>query len=394
MAQQIRFAVVTDSAGFRALEPDWGDLCGRAAPHSVFRLFDWQWRAWQHIASARGCRLRILVGRIDARVVLIWPLVLDGWLIRFLCSEKFEYRDILVERGREAAAWIAAAWQHLRRLAGGRALELSGVPASSALGGFLDESVRRGLRRELASPMIRLDRFAGWEAYAASLPKRLMADQQRQWRRLETMAGVHPFHIVCDDVEINSLVDWIFTHKLAWAARRSIATGIYAAASYRSFIKAVLHDGLASGSLVLCRLGAADAILSAGFGFVYAGRFVFYMFSYDAAYNAISPSRLLLERMIRWCMERGLASFDFLPGSEPYKRVWADAEEGVANFLIPITLLGHGRIAWTRHVVRPLASQDRLKRLYLGAPRSLRAALRRRLAGDWSRMAGMLPIKR
>lgn len=317
MAQQICFSVVTDATKFRALEADWRNLCGRAAPTNVFRLFDWQWRAWQHIASVQGCRLRILVGRIDARVVLIWPLVLDGPLLRFLCSEKFEYRDILVEREREAPAWIAAAWRHAARLPGGHALQLSDVPAGSVLGGFLDGSTLRGLRRELGSPVIRLDRFAGWEAYAASLPKRLIADQKRQWRRLENMAGGYQFHIVSHAVEIDALVDWIFTHKLAWAAERSISTGIYSKASYRTFIKDVLESYLASGRLLLCRLSVEDAILSAGFGFVHPERFIFYMFAYDAAYGGLSPSRLLMERMIRWCMECGLASFDFLPGPEP-----------------------------------------------------------------------------
>jgi len=391
MTNEILFTTVTDTAGFRALEADWRELCQRAAPHSFFSLYDWQCHAWQHIASARGCRLRILVGRVGTRVVLIWPLVLDGRWIRFLGSEKFEYRDILVEQGTEAARWIAAAWQRASRLAGGDMLELREIPAGSLLEDFFGRSVRHGLRRELASPVIRLDRFAGWEAYAASLPKRLVADQQRQWRRLAKMSGDYRFHVVCDAGEIDSLVDWIFTHKLAWAARRSIDTGIYPTPAYRGFIKAVLHDCLASGNLMLCRLGTADDILSAGFGFVHAGKFVFYMFAYDARYGALSPSRLLMEQMIRWCMERGLTVFDFLPGQEPYKRVWADGEERVVDCFTPVTLLGHGRMVWMSYVVGPLASQDWLLRWYFAVPRPLRMALRRSLAADFNRKAPVQP---
>src|SRR5215469_13532320 len=110
----IHFSTIRDSAGFRTLEAEWRSLCDRALPHSFFSLFDWQWRAWQHIASARQCRLCILVGRADERVVLIWPLVLEGRLIRFLCSEKFEYRDMLVEEGPLAADWMMAAWRYAR----------------------------------------------------------------------------------------------------------------------------------------------------------------------------------------------------------------------------------------------------------------------------------------
>jgi CelD/BcsL family acetyltransferase involved in cellulose biosynthesis len=390
----IRFSVITDSPGFRALEADWRALCERASPHSFFNLFDWQWRAWQHVASARKCCLRILVGRVDERIVLIWPFVLDGRLIRFLCSEKFEYRDVLVEQGPRAASWIMAAWRYVRRLPGGDVLELRNIPASSSLCGLLDEKIPYVLRRDESSPVIQLDRFSEWAAYAASLPKRLVADQERQWRRLHALPGGPQFHVVSDAAEIDVLVDWIFTHKLAWAAQRCIETGVYPTVAYRNFIKSAVHDGLASGNLLLCRLSAAGEILSAGFGFVHGTKFVFYMFAYDAAYATFSPSRLLMERIIRRCMELGLTRFDFLPGPEHYKWVWADTSEGVVDYLIPVTLLGHGRMFSSRYLLALLSSQRWLAPCFRAIPAFLRRLAWRRLAAEIYRTTEMQPIPR
>ncbi len=378
MTSEVSFTVVSDTEAFRALEADWRDLCGRAEPHSIFLKFDWQWRAWQHVAAARGYGLRILAGRVGERLVLIWPLVLNRRLVRFLCSEKFEYRGALVERGPLASEWLAAAWRQTRRLAGGDAVDLRNLPADSRLAGFLEGAAGRGRRRSAGSPVIRLNRFAGWDDYAASLPKGLLSDQQRQWRRLKKASDRHQFHVVDEAGEIDALVDWIFTHKLAWAAKRGIATGVFSTAEYRAFIRAVLHDSLAAGNLVLCRLGAKEQILSAGFGFIDGRRFIFYMFSYDEAYQTFSPSRLLMERLIRRCMEMGLDTFDFLPGNEAYKRIWADSEDRVVDHLIPTTLLGHGWIAATTHFAGRGAAWDWLMALYRAAPLGIRRALRRR----------------
>jgi CelD/BcsL family acetyltransferase involved in cellulose biosynthesis len=389
----IDFSVITDSVSFRALEADWRALCGRAAPHSFFSSFDWQWRAWQHVASARECRLRILVGRVDGRAALIWPLVLDGRLIRFLCSEKFEYRDVLVEHGPQAADWMMAAWRYVLRLLGGDVLELREIPASSSLREFLDEKIGQAPRRDQSSPVIRLDRFNGWATYAASLPKHLIADQQRQWRRLEALPGGPKFHIIADAAEIDVLVDWIFTQKLAWAAQRSITTGIYKTAGYRYFIKNIARDGSASGNLLLCQLSASGAILAAGFGFVYDRKFVFYMFAYDLAYGTFSPSRLLMERMIRWCMDQGLTRFDFLPGPERFKSVWADAYEGVMDYVIPITLVGHARMVSSRYLLAPLASQRWLVRCYRAMPMFLRNMVWRKLSAEIDRVMAMPPTR-
>ena len=63
--------------------------------------------------------------------------------------------------------------------------------------------------------------------------------------------------------------------------------------------------------------------MSAGWGFVCGGEFLFYAFAYDKAFATYSPSRLFVENLLQHCFRNGIRTFDFMPGDVPYKRIWA-----------------------------------------------------------------------
>ncbi|MDE2333197.1 MAG: GNAT family N-acetyltransferase [Rhodospirillales bacterium] len=390
----IDFSVVTTEAELQALAPAWDDLLRRARGYGAFSDFGWHMAAWRDVAAPRGCWLRVIVGRVSGRVVLIWPLVLDGGTLRFLCSEKFEYRDVLVETGPSAESWTVAAWRFARRRCGASWIDLRDVPvgqpgAAAWLARAADHAGARALVRITYAPVIRLARHKTFEMYAATLPARLQADQRRQWRRLENWPGDTGFHVVDDPTEAAALVQWMTMRKLEWAAERSIDVGAIREPGYRRFLAGVMGEGVASGAAMVCRLGGAAAPLSAGCGLVVGDRFCFYMFAYDPAAGTLSPSRLLLERVIRWCMANGLVTFDFLPGEEAYKPVWANDREAVADYVVPVSLWGHVRIAWGRHAMGWLARRPWVMRVYRAVPTALRARVRRRLSGGWDLLSDM-----
>ncbi len=389
----IEFEWIRTDAGFQALAVEWQQLCGRARDHSLSRRFAWQWLAWTCVAAPRGCRLRLLVGRVDARIVLILPLMQEGIYLRFLSSEKFEYRDILVEDAAQTDVWVAAALTTMRALPGPACLDLRDMLASSTLGSVFASLDSGGLKRIDESPVIRLDRFACWDDYARHLPARMVADQKRQWRRLGRLAGGFAFRVATID-EVGPMVDWIFTHKLRWAAARGMQVGVFDSDGYRLFSKSILDEALAEGRALLCCIDGEQGVASAGFGFIHDNRFVFYAFAYDAEYAALSPSRLLMEGVIRWCLESKLSTFDFLPGDEAYKRVWADDTLPVIDVLLPLTLAGRTRLFWSRRAVGWMARKHRLRSGYDRLPASLRSRLRELLLADWHHVSSMHSARR
>jgi hypothetical protein len=88
-------------------------------------------------------------------------------------------------------------------------------------------------------------------------------------------------------------------------------TGVFESALHRDFVGSMITDAHARGALISGQIRCGATILSAGCGIVSGDEFMFYQFACDAAYASFSPSRLLLECLIRRCSERGLLVFDF-----------------------------------------------------------------------------------
>ena len=88
-------------------------------------------------------------------------------------------------------------------------------------------------------------------------------------------------------------------------------------------LKSIANSARHDGRVVLATLSDGDTTMSAGWGYVCGSEFLFYAFAYDSAYATYSPSRLFLEGLLQYCFRNGIRTFDFLPGDEPYKRIWA-----------------------------------------------------------------------
>ena len=178
------------------MREQWNGLASRLDHPHLFFSFDWCWSAWKLVAERRGYKLRLVTGMLDGRLVLIWPLMMDNGVARMLSSSTLEYRDIIVESSEHASRWIDQAWsfilaslqahtfifQNLRH-PNALAQKLTQISTASPIGGGW-------------CPVIRLDNFANWDAYTAILPRSLMQDQRRQWKRLRQAIPGISFRLV------------------------------------------------------------------------------------------------------------------------------------------------------------------------------------------------------
>jgi CelD/BcsL family acetyltransferase involved in cellulose biosynthesis len=371
------FFVVVDSADFHSLREAWNALWSNLDNPHVFSSFEWCWNAWTLVAQRRGCTLRIVCGRLDARLVLIWPMMEDGRVLRMLSSETLEYRDIIVERSELASCWIEGAWSHL----------LATTRATT----FFFQNLRQpnALRTRLAQirsarptgggwcPLIRLDRFADWDAYAGTLSKSLMSDQRRQWKRLRQTLPEVSFRVIDRADAIEPMMDWIRRHKVVWGQSRGTPTVWFNDDDIHAMLKAVARSASADGRYVLAALSDGNTTISAGWGYVCGSEFLFHAFAYDNAYATFSPSRLFLERLLQYCFQRELRSFDFMPGKEAYKRIWATDYVRQESFIGALNWRGDLLL----HLSRLRTSEAPLvaRRLYRLLPARWRSAIDRSL---------------
>lgn len=377
MTEEIQLEFVTDSGAFIALEPDWRSLCIRSGNHHYFQLFSWPWLAWQHVAMVRGRQLCILVGRWNGRVVLLWPLMRDRHQIRLLASDKVEYRDLIVEDGPQTQFWMSMAWKAVKNLEGIHLFLFQDVKTDSNLAKLVEENSRSGFKCVRRSRVIRLDRFEDWNNYAKSLSKKFLSDQRRQWRRIAAIGDEVKFEILNSKDKIQAGLGWMFLHKIAWLKASNINEATFESPEYRAFINNVVQNAFDTEHLFFSKLSVGDNIVAAGLGYKYGTEFTFHMFTYDAAWQNYSPGRLLLENIVKWCFDNGVTLFDFMPGEEIYKGIWANDEFNVTDYLIPTSLRGWFITNWHASGLSTLADNNFLRAIYHCLP----SAVRHRMSG-------------
>ena len=72
---------------------------------------------------------------------------------------------------------------------------------------------------------------------------------------------------------------------------------------------------------------AANETAAANFGLVFRGTYIYLLAGYnDGDLGRFGPGSLQLLEMFQYAFERGLKTFDFTIGDEPYKRDWFDSE--------------------------------------------------------------------
>lgn len=372
--------LVTDTVAFEALRDDWQRLFESTREPHVFRSFGWCWNAWRLVAEPRGYALRLVTGRIDGALVLAWPMMEKDHVLRMVSAGILEYRDLLVRDSPMSERWIDQTWQFVMESVRPDVVMFQNLRLPNFVAAWI--ASQRGARAIGGGwcPIIRLDRFDSWDAYARTLPRSLASDQRRQWKRVRHALPGLAFRVVDSPADVEPVVDWITRHKITWAKQRQRIVW-HESDAVSTLLKQVALDNLAAKRLVLAMLADGDTTISAGFGYVYGDEFHFHAFAYDEAYATYSPSRLFLECIVRRCIERGVRAFDFMPGDESYKRVWATDYVRTASYIAPGTLRGAVYLAVSAFATR-LRRSDRgpdrgLGRLTKLIPPQIRGSLHR-----------------
>ena len=91
----------------------------------------------------------------------------------------------------------------------------------------------------------------------------------------------------------------------------------------------------------LAALWLDDQVLATHWGLVWEDRFYYMLPTYsDGPLGRFSPGVHLLHALMEWCIDNGIAVFDFTIGNEPYKAHWCDQSMPMAESVIALTALG------------------------------------------------------
>jgi CelD/BcsL family acetyltransferase involved in cellulose biosynthesis len=297
-------------------EEAWQGLLARAAFPSPF--MSWAWQSTWLAAFGGGRRLRLLrVGNAAGELAGLLPLAEDGDGVSRLLGglDVSDYLDLIAPAGLEEDVWAALLQS---RATAPETWDLHAIRAASPSRTLLPTlAPAYGLRAAAAveerCPV--LDLPATWDAYLARLTGKQRHELLRKVRRVEReLPGVVALASGSPEALEARLPAFFALHRRSHAGKARFMD-----ARMEGFFRAAVGAQAARGQARLWTLEHDGRVLAAVVCLEWPGTVGLYNSGFDVGLAALSPGIVLLARVIRDALERGVGRFDFLRGEEPYK---------------------------------------------------------------------------
>lgn len=321
-----------------AQAPAVEQLCALQADPTPFQTWEWL-SGWCETFAADVVPRVVAVWAGDELVGLV-PLMSRprGWagIVEWLGAGRSDHAPVLLRPGFEVDA-IRATLEYLRRaerrvdLLSLRTLQQTQLATWTALG--IDGLVHA---EEDVSPRVEID--GDWDGYLARKSKkhrgnirRLLRDQERTPALRIECVTTAPAALQSELREVEA-ASW----KAVGGSLRMEGRG---AMFYARFLARFAERGWLE--LWTCRVDAR--LLAYLITFRYRERVFYYNGGYRAdaeKYTELPPGTLLIANALKAAHDRGLRSFDFLRGDEPYKTLWASERRPLYHVLVPMRWRG------------------------------------------------------
>lgn len=330
----LRVSHVSSSQQFAALRGEWEQLV-EAGNASVFNRWAWlypwwqrlhpEWEPWILEARSLSGELRglLALGRHTVRVggVPVRRLALLGE-----DAVGSDYLDV-ISRPNEAKALGAlfGAWllDHAR---GWDVLELQDVEVGSeAVGALVSALPAEWLRGRWARFTCPMRTFAPGESFETFLSRTARRDnflRRRKWWGKQP--GFELRITTASAALAGPLASFFELHARRWASEGGSQgiRGPRVEAFHRDATWLLAQDG----RLRLYTLEMDGHAVAAVYGIVDRGTFHYYQGGYAPEWAGKSVGLVLVGETFRDALALGCSRYDFLRGTEPYKRDWVDAE--------------------------------------------------------------------
>jgi CelD/BcsL family acetyltransferase involved in cellulose biosynthesis len=337
---------------------DWDAVLADSARPSVFLTRDWVTSWWDSFGQGAQSWLLRVAGPTGATLGLA-PLYLSRppgtarLPIRRLGligdhSVGSEYLGLVARAGHERVVGEAVADHLAAARVGWDVAELSGLvegdPAASALEVPLRTIAGRAReQRQACSAVMLPDSF---EAYLGGLGSKFRQSYRQRASKLHRTCTVR-YLMTASEADLPPHLEALFRmHQAHWISLG--LPGSFGDPRMRRFYLDVARRLLRSGRLRFWQLEVDGVIRASQFGFAYNGVLHSLQEGYDAAFRAPGVGGLgvvLRAHAIRSAIGEGLAAYDFLGGTEEFKRRWGTSTSHVR--LVRLAAPGaRGALAW------------------------------------------------
>ncbi len=382
----LTFDLVTDLGAFETLEPEWDALFGTAGrPTQVFQTFAWNWHWCRHYldrSPKSRAQLAIVTGRLQGRLVLVWPLVLERVAglrrLAWMGDPVSQYGDVLVAPEADDDAILLAAWAFALRTTRADLAHLRKVRDDSMAARVLDRPGARIIATEQA-PYLDLSGISGTEACQQLLASKGRRNRRRHERRLADQGPITVFS-PADGEEAGRLAQHAIDLKREALAGKGQISRAFADDRLKAFFADVAagHDRQVPCRIAALRSGSDTAAIQITLDC--KGHRFLHVTVYACGFEKFGAGALLLEREVQTSFENGLTAFDLLAPMHPYKMEFANSTVAVRDYAVAGSLRGrlYAAIALSgrQHAKTCIESLPAPLRRYLASLMAIRAALK------------------
>ena len=179
-----------------------------------------------------------------------------------------------------------------------------------------------------------------WEKQKLKLRKKLIKDTSRQIKRLKAIGHLEFNIINFKDANYEKFLKIFFEQK----ENRYKKTGAFNNFYYseiKNFYKNTADLAGSNTSIQFSTLKLNNQIIATHWGAYDNRTFYYLMPTFSYKWERYSPGTILLEFLIRWCIDEKKEVFDFTIGSENYKKEWCDNQLELNEFISPKSYKGY-----------------------------------------------------
>lgn len=339
LGDNLQISCVTSLEGFEALHKEWDDLFERTAePQQVFQRHIFL-RHWARHYLDPKTQLCILIGRIDGRLVTLWPLVrrrkLGFDVLGFMGAPVTQFGDVLVEAGENRHALLEAGWNAVASL-GADLFEARRVRADAALCGSVIPS-GASLPGDVQAPFASLSRRVTADGPGIAYSARERSNYRRRLRRLREHGD-----ITFTEPEPGSTAAMAaaaaITIKKNWLLENAILSPTVMDSRFQAFFKDLAGDP--GAGLYASTIACDGRPIGVDLSFDCKGHTFGHVLATDPGYDREGLGRLLIHRTFAAAADRGSRVFDLLAPADGYKMQHADGLVAVSDYAFAFSWRG------------------------------------------------------
>jgi CelD/BcsL family acetyltransferase involved in cellulose biosynthesis len=353
---RLQLAVITRLAQFEALESEWNALFDRVARSSqVFQSFNWLWHWVNHYLNDRMC-LSVVTGRLDGRLVMVWPLIVRNLVavrqLSWMGEPTIEYGDILIDQSSESRHLVHQAWGMLKSL-DIDLIYLRKVRSDAMIAPFLAEFGTKCI--EFSSvPYLSLAGTRNFELYELRYTAKTRANHRRHLRRLNETGSI-AFVENREGPVARELANHALEMKRGWLVREGRFSRVLQDPRFAGFLRDIANGETRPVGARLCAVCCDGAPIAIEISIAHRDRVFGHLIVQDPRFKKQGLGRILAQYSIATAHQQGFAIYDLLAPDDDYKMDWADGSVGLRDYACPVSSLGRVHAGIWLGYVRPSA---------------------------------------